>query len=103
MVKAQVAELAQVKVESASRMPVRIFGTIHAHMFANSDNANWLENPNLVDVPLADGGGGTFSGTLRQTRLGLSDRWPDARIGADERCRGDGFLRRHSRVSRPDR
>lgn len=73
VVKAQVAELAQVKVESASRMPVRIFGTIHTHLFANSDNANWLESPNLVgDTPLPDGGGGTFGGSLRQTRLGLA-------------------------------
>jgi hypothetical protein len=72
VVKAQVAELAQVKVESTSRMPVRIFGVIHTHLFANSGSANWLESPNLVDAPLADGGGGTFSGTLRQTRLGFT-------------------------------
>jgi hypothetical protein len=72
VVKAQVAELAQVKVESESRMPVRIFGVIHTHLFANSGSGNWLENPNLVDAPLPDGGGGTFSGTLRQTRLGFA-------------------------------
>lgn len=72
MLKAQVGELAQVKVESASRMPVKIFGVIHTHLFANSGAANWLESPNLVDPPLADGGGGTFSGSLRQTRLGFT-------------------------------
>ena len=72
VLKAQVAELAQVKVESASRMPVKIFGVIHTHLFANSGAANWLESPNLVDPPLPDGGGGTFSGSLRQTRLGFT-------------------------------
>jgi hypothetical protein len=72
VVKAQVAELAQVKVESASRMSVKIFGVIHTHAFANSGAANWLESPNLVDAPLADGGGGTFSASLRQTRLGFA-------------------------------
>ena len=72
VVKAQVAELAQVKVESTSRMPVKIFGVIHTHLFANSGAGNWLESPNLVDAPLPDGGGGTFSGSLRQTRLGFT-------------------------------
>ena len=52
-------------------MPVKIFGVIHTHLFANSGAANWLESPNLVDAPFADGGG-TFSGSLRQTRLGFT-------------------------------
>jgi hypothetical protein len=72
MVKAQIAELAQVAVQSESKMPVRIFGVVHTHLFGNSDSANWLESPNLVDVPLPDGGGGTFGGSLRQTRLGVA-------------------------------
>jgi hypothetical protein len=71
VVKSQLAELAQVKVESTSRMPVKIFGVIHTHLFANSGAANWLESPNVVDAPFADGGG-TFSGSLRQTRLGFT-------------------------------
>ena len=41
----QVAELAQTKVESTSRFPVKLFGTVHAGVFANSANANWLDNP----------------------------------------------------------
>jgi hypothetical protein len=52
-------------------MSVKIFGVIHTHLFANSGAGNWLESPNLVDPPLPDGGGGTFSGSLRQTRLGF--------------------------------
>jgi hypothetical protein len=69
MVQAQVAEQAQTKVESQSRLPVKIFGTIHSGTFVNRGNANWLENPNLV-VPGA-GDGRSFSSTLKQSRIGL--------------------------------
>jgi hypothetical protein len=75
----QVAELAQTKVESTSRLPVKLFGTLHAHFFTNSANPNWLDLPNLVTPPPADGGG-TTSGTLRQTRLGFTIDAP--RIGS---------------------
>lgn len=72
MLQTQVAELAQVKVESASRMPVRLSGAVHTHAFANSGEANWLDLPNLVPAPPADGMTGSFSTALRQTRLGLA-------------------------------
>ena len=45
MLQTQVAEHAQTKVESVSRLPVKIFGTIHSSFAANSGEANWLENP----------------------------------------------------------
>jgi len=77
MLRTQVAELAQVEVESRSRLPVRIFGTVHTHMFGDSANVNWLESPNLVNAPPADGApAGSFSASLRQTRLGLSADGP---------------------------
>jgi hypothetical protein len=72
----QVAELAQTKVESTTRLPVKLFGTVHAGVFANSANANWLDNPNIVAVAPADGHGGTMSASLRQTRLGLTADGP---------------------------
>jgi hypothetical protein len=72
VLRAQVAEMAQVKVESASRMPVKVFGTIHTNAFANSAAANWLDAPNLVNAPPPDGHNGSFSATLRQTRIGLT-------------------------------
>lgn len=72
LLQTQVAELSQVKVESTSRMGVKIFGTIHTNVFANSGTANWLDNPNLVDQVPLDGREGTFSTTLRQTRLGFT-------------------------------
>jgi hypothetical protein len=74
VVQAQLAELAQTKVESTARFPLKIFGTIHAHAFANSGTANWLDAPNLVGVPVADPG--TFSMALRQTRIGFTADGP---------------------------
>jgi hypothetical protein len=70
MLQEQVAEQAQVKVESASRLPVKLTGTIVANTFFNSGEANWLENPNLVNA--AGATTGSFSSTLRQSRLGLT-------------------------------
>jgi len=79
IVETQVAELAQTRVESTTKMPVKLFGTVHAGVFANSANANWLDNPNLVAAPPADGHAGTMSASLRQTRLGFTADGP--RIG----------------------
>ena len=76
----QVAELAQVKVESTSRMPVKVFGTIHTNAFLNSRDPNWLDSPNLVNPAPADGHSGSFSANLRQTRLGFTVDGPD--VGA---------------------
>ena len=72
MLRTQVAELAEIKVESTSRMPIKVFGTIHTNAFANSAAPNWLDSPNLVNIPPADGHEGSFSATLRQTRVGLT-------------------------------
>ena len=69
MLQTQVAEHAQTKVESASRMPLKILGTIHSSVAGNSGEANWLENPNIVAT--APARTGSFSSTLRQTRLGV--------------------------------
>lgn len=69
MLQTQVAEHAQTKVESASRMPLKILGTVHSSVAANSGEANWLENPNIVAA--APSRTGSFSSTLRQTRLGV--------------------------------
>ena len=72
----QVAELAQTKVESTTRFPVKLFGTVHAGVFANSANANWLDNPNIIAATPADGHGGTMSASLRQTRIGFAADGP---------------------------
>jgi hypothetical protein len=70
MVQEQVAEQAQIKVESASRLPVKLTGSVVANTFFNSGEANWLENPNVVNA--AGAATGSFSSTLRQSRIGLS-------------------------------
>lgn len=71
MLQAQLAEHAQTKVESNSKMPVKIFGTIVFNSFFNSGEANWLENPNWVVAPPQVGiPSGSFSATLRQSRVG---------------------------------
>lgn len=72
LLQSQVAELEQTKVGSHSRLPVRLFGTVHAHTFANIGEGNWLDIPNIVPETPADGRAGTFASALRQTRLGLA-------------------------------
>jgi hypothetical protein len=72
LLKSQIEEQAQVKVESASRMPVKISGTILTNTYVNSGEANWLENPNLVGNPSTiDGDAGSMSATARQSRVGV--------------------------------
>jgi hypothetical protein len=80
MLQAQVAELAQSKVESTMRFPLKVFGTIHTHMFANSGEPNWLDSPNIVQPAPPGGHTGSFSASLRQTRIGLAADGPT--IGA---------------------
>ena len=73
MVEAQVAELAQVKVESVSKLPVRVFGSIVSNTVLNDGEANWLENPNIaLRAPLGIEEPGSFTSTMRQSRIGLS-------------------------------
>jgi hypothetical protein len=86
MLESQVQEQAQVKVESASRLPVKLFGTIVSNTFYNSNEANWLENPNLVNRFAGIAGRpGSFSSTLRQSRLGVS---VDAAVSDDLHATG---------------
>jgi hypothetical protein len=81
-----VAEQAQTKVESNSKMPVRIFGTVLSTTFFNSGKANWLDNPTTASAP-AGAATGTISSSLRQTRLGAIVEGP--RIGS---LRASGFV-----------
>jgi hypothetical protein len=72
ILRTQVAEMAEIKVESASRMLIKVFGTIHTGVFANSATPNWLDSPNIVNVPPADGHEGSLNASLRQTRVGAT-------------------------------
>ena len=70
MLQAQVEELAQVKVEAASKFPVTLTGTILSNTVYNSGDANWLESPNIVGTAV----GGSMTSTMRQSRLGFDVR-----------------------------
>ena len=67
MLKTQVAEHAQTKVESSSRLPVKLSGTIQSTTFVNSGDANWLENPNLLGASRR-----VVHLTARQSRIGIA-------------------------------
>ena len=72
MLKTQIAEQAQAKVESSSRLPVKVSGTILANTFVNTGEANWIDNPNLVGLPPSGGRPeGSTSATARQSRIGF--------------------------------
>ena len=72
MLRTQIDELSQTKVESASRMPVRLFGAIVSNTVSNSGMANWLENPNITDAEVPGIEPGSFTSTLRQSQVGLN-------------------------------
>jgi hypothetical protein len=72
MLRAQVEEMAQTKVESSSRMPVRIFGAVVSNTVSNSGMANWLENPTIADPEIPGTAPGSFTSTLRQSQIGLN-------------------------------
>lgn len=72
MLKAQGEEQAQSPVESSTRLPLRLSGTVLANTFLNSGEANWLENPNLVAAaPPGGATAGSMSATVRQSRVGF--------------------------------
>lgn len=72
MLQSQVAEQAQTKVESNSKMGVKLFGTILSTTFFNSGAADWPDVPGVVNwakaVPSSTG---SFSSSMRQSRIGL--------------------------------
>jgi len=70
LIRAQVQEHARTKVEANSMFPMRVFGTIVSNTFANTGEPNWLDIGNVVTVPPAGLPTGSFSSTLRQSRIG---------------------------------
>jgi hypothetical protein len=70
LLQAQVQEQAQTKVEAGSKLPLKIFGSIVANTFANTGEPNWLDIPNIAGARLPGIRPGSFSSTLRQTRIG---------------------------------
>src|SRR5206468_1120229 len=79
LLQSQVAQLSQTKVESGSKMPIKIYGTILSNTFFNTRNTDWADVPILVNSPSAFNSG-WFSSSLRQSRIGLEVSGPT--IGA---------------------
>jgi len=71
VLQAQVQEHAQTKVESASKFPVKLFGTIVSQTAWNSGEPNWLDLPNIAGPRRTGEPSGTFISTMRQSRVGL--------------------------------
>lgn len=75
LIQSQVAEQAQTKVESGSKMPVKIYGTILSNTFFNTRDTDWADVPILVNPPSVFNSG-WFSSSLRQSRIGLEVNGP---------------------------
>jgi len=73
---AHVQELAQTKVEAGSKMPLRLFGTVASNTFLNTGEPNWLDIPNIALAPRPGLRPGSFSSSLRQTRVGVAFEGP---------------------------
>ena len=70
LVQAQVQEQAQTKVESSSKFPLKLYGTIVSNTFWNSGEPNWIDLPNLAGATRPGVRPGSFSSIARQTRIG---------------------------------
>ena len=64
----RIDELAQTKVESSQKFPIRITGTALFNIYRNGRFNNQAENPAIASLAKGDATGG---GTLRQSTLGL--------------------------------
>lgn len=75
LIQSQVTEQAQTKVESASKMPMKIYGTILSNTFFNTRDTDWADVPVLVN-PRSVFNSGWFSSSLRQSRIGFEVNGP---------------------------
>ena len=71
LMQAQLLEHSQSKVESNSKFPVKLFGTIVSNTFLNTGEPNWLDLGNVVTPVPAGLPSGSFSSSLRQSRIGV--------------------------------
>ena len=73
---ARIEELAQTKVESASRYNVKLSGLVLMNTYMNRGTVNSTDVPGLALPPAPGQTNGDFGGTLRQTLLGLDITGP---------------------------
>src|SRR5262245_32946679 len=48
LLQAQVQEQGQTKLETSSKFPMKIFGTVLSNTFLNTGEPNWLDIPNIA-------------------------------------------------------
>src|SRR5579863_276641 len=77
--KARVDELAQSKVESSQKLPIRITGMALFNAYTNGRYNSGVQNPVIASVNTGDATGG---GSLSQSILGLSYNSPQTVLGA---------------------
>lgn len=78
MLQSEIADQAQTKIESNSKLPVKIFGTVVAGTFYNTNEGDWRDVTTTVDPPPgAPLKPGSFNATLRQSRVGAIVGLPD--------------------------
>ena len=65
LIRAQLQQQAQTKVEANSKFPIKLFGTVVSNTFLNTGEPNWLDLGNVVSPTPADLPAGSFSFTLR--------------------------------------
>jgi hypothetical protein len=68
----QIKEHAQSKVESDSRMRVKLFGMLLANTYFNSNDSSMRDVPQNAPSPASDPRKNNFGATLRQSRIGLA-------------------------------
>ncbi|MGH9558798.1 MAG: hypothetical protein ACRD30_06110, partial [Bryobacteraceae bacterium] len=76
---ARIAEMAQSKVESSQKLPIRVTGTALFNAYVNGALNGGIENPVIASLTSGDATGG---GTLRQTTVGLQYESPRTIFGA---------------------
>jgi hypothetical protein len=77
LIQAQVQEQAQTKVETSSKFPMKVFGSIVSNTFWNTGEPNWLDIPNIAAPYIAGVPSGSVSSSLRQSRIGAILEGPE--------------------------
>ena len=73
----KVVEQSQTKVESGSKYRVRLSGIVLLNTDVTRGSVDNLDFPQIATAPVAPGSSGAFSGSLRQSQIGLEAFGPD--------------------------
>jgi len=73
----KIAEQSQTKVESGSKYRVRLSGIILLNTSVTRGSVDNLDFPQIATPPTAPGDSGAFSGSLRQSQIGIEAFGPD--------------------------